>query len=38
MISEEEINDQLGRLEDLIMERIKSIRDVINDEDRWVAE
>lgn len=38
MISEEEINDQLGRLEDLIMERIKSIREVINDEDRWVAE
>lgn len=38
MISEDEINHELHRLEGIIMERIHSIRDVINDEDRWVAE
>lgn len=37
MISEDDINDQLGRLEELIVDRIKGIREVINDEDRWVA-
>ena len=37
MISEEEINNELTRLEDIIMERIHSIREAINDEDRWVA-
>lgn len=37
MISEDEINQELGRLEDFIINRIKVIKDVINDEDRWVA-
>lgn len=38
MISEDEINQELGRLQDFIITRIKVIKDVINDEDRWVAE
>ncbi len=38
MISEDEINQELGRLQDFIINRIKVIKDVINDEDRWVAE
>jgi hypothetical protein len=35
---EEEINSQLEELEGVIFSRIQSIREVINDEDRWVAE
>jgi hypothetical protein len=28
----------LGRLEDFIVSGIRAIKEVINDEDRWVAE
>ena len=38
LVSEEEINHELSQLEDIIHTRITSIREVINDEDRWVAE
>jgi hypothetical protein len=38
MISESEIIHELNRLETLIMSRISSIKEMINDEDRWVAE
>lgn len=32
------MNQELTHLEDIIFSRISSIREVINDEDRWVAE
>ena len=38
MICQDEINQQLSLLQGIIMERIHNIRELINDEDRWVAE
>ena len=32
------MNNELERLEFLIYEKVKTVKEVINDEDRWVAE
>ena len=37
-MSEDEITRQLERLEEEIHEKIRDIKKVIHDEDRWVAE